>query len=160
MEVRIASIPSKKLVGFRIQMNLQNNKTPQLWQQFMPRRKEITNNIGTDLYSVQCYDDSLKFEHFTPATIFEKWAAIEVGDFDNIPEFMEAHELSGGKYAVFIHRGTAADFHKTYQFIFGHWLPNSSYDLDQRAHFEILGDKYKNDDPTSEEEVWIPVKDK
>jgi AraC family transcriptional regulator len=37
-------------------------------------------------------------------------------------------------------------------------LPGSDYSLDSRAHFEILGKKYKHDDPNSEEEVWIPIK--
>lgn len=25
-------------------------------------------------------------------------------------------------------------------------------------HFEILGEKYKNNDPLSEEDIWIPIK--
>lgn len=29
------------------------------------------------------------------------------------------------------------------------WLPNSDYLLDDRPHFELLGDKYKNNDPNS-----------
>jgi AraC family transcriptional regulator len=37
-------------------------------------------------------------------------------------------------------------------------LPNSAYALDDRAHFEVLGEKYKNNDPSSEEEIWIPIK--
>ena len=37
-------------------------------------------------------------------------------------------------------------------------MPASEYILDKRPHFEILGEKYKNDDPASEEEVWIPVR--
>jgi AraC family transcriptional regulator len=38
-------------------------------------------------------------------------------------------------------------------------LPLSKeYELDDRPHFEILGDKYKNNDPNSEEEIWIPIK--
>lgn len=32
------------------------------------------------------------------------------------------------------------------------------YEIDFRPHFEILGEKYKNNDPGSEEEVWIPVR--
>jgi AraC family transcriptional regulator len=39
-------------------------------------------------------------------------------------------------------------------------LPNSNYHLDDRPHFEILGEKYKNADPGSEEEIWIPIKAK
>lgn len=38
------------------------------------------------------------------------------------------------------------------------WLPASDYNLDNRPHFEVLGEKYKNNDPTSEEEIWIPIK--
>ncbi|TQE66329.1 GyrI-like domain-containing protein [Leptospira noguchii] len=41
--------------------------------------------------------------------------------------------------------------------IFQEWLPNSGYKLEHRPHFELLGSKYKNNDPTSEEEVWIPI---
>ena len=38
--------------------------------------------------------------------------------------------------------------------------PNSDYKPDDRPHFELLGAKYKNDDPDSEEEIWIPIKRK
>jgi AraC family transcriptional regulator len=31
---------------------------------------------------------------------------------------------------------------------------------DDRPHFEILGDKYKNDHPDSEEEIWILCREK
>lgn len=45
------------------------------------------------------------------------------------------------------------------EYIYGSWLPNSTeYARDNRPHFEILGEKYKNNDPESEEEIWIPVK--
>ncbi len=39
-------------------------------------------------------------------------------------------------------------------------LPNSEYELENRPHFEVLGEKYKNNDPNSEEEIWIPIKKK
>jgi predicted transcriptional regulator YdeE len=91
---------------------------------------------------------------------FEKWAAAEVSDFDSIPENMEPYVLQGGLYAVFMHKGAASTGFKTFQFIFGTWLPQSEYELDNREHFEILGEKYKNEDPDSEEEIWIPIKHK
>jgi AraC family transcriptional regulator len=40
------------------------------------------------------------------------------------------------------------------------WLPSSDYVLDNRPHFEILGEKYKINDPESEEKIWIPVRKK
>ena len=73
---------------------------------------------------------------------------------------METYILPGGLYAVFLHKGAATTGPKTFQYIFGTWLPESDYSLDIRPHFEILGEKYKNDDPDSEEEIWIPIKPK
>jgi AraC family transcriptional regulator len=99
-------------------------------------------------------------EKFNPYALFEKWAAIEVPDFEIIPVEMETFVLTGGLYAVFVHKGAASTGPETFRYIFGTWLPNSGYSLGNRPHFEILGDKYKNEDPDSEEEVWIPIKRK
>jgi AraC family transcriptional regulator len=157
MEPRIDTISEKKLLGKRMSMSLSNNKTRELWQSFMSRRKEIKNAIGTDLYSMQILDSSY-FSNFNPAKEFEKWAVTEVGDFDNVPVGMETFILPTGLYAVFLHKGPASAGPKTFQYIFATWLPKSEYTLDNRPHFEILGEKYKNEDPDSEEEIWIPVK--
>ena len=99
------------------------------------------------------------FQNFSPDTEFEKWAAVEVSNFDSVPADMETYTLSGGLYAVFIHKGSSTDT-RTFQYIFGTWLPTSDFVLDNRPHFELLGEKYKNNDPDSEEEIWIPVKRK
>lgn len=158
MNPRIELIGPKKLVGKSIRMSLVNNLTKKLWQSFMPFRKEIKNAVGSDLYSMQVYDQLLDVKNFNPNIEFTKWATIEVNDFSLIPDGMEVYELNGGLYAVFLHKGPPSTFQKTFQFIFGHWLPNSEYELDYREHFEVLGEKYKNNDPDSEEEVWIPIK--
>jgi AraC family transcriptional regulator len=65
--------------------------------------------------------------------------------------------IPGGLYAVFDYKGSSTDS-SIFQYIFETWLPNSDYELDNRPHFEVLGDKYKNNDPASEEEIWIPIK--
>jgi AraC family transcriptional regulator len=72
---------------------------------------------------------------------------------------METFVLSGGEYAVFDYKGSSNDS-SIFQYIFMNWLPNSGYNLDNRPHFEVLGEKYKNNDPTSEEEIWIPIRNK
>jgi AraC family transcriptional regulator len=89
---------------------------------------------------------------------FDKRAGLEVRDFNTVPPGMETFIIPAGKYAVFSHIGTASDAPKTFGYIFGTWLPQSDYKVDLRPHFEILGEKYRRDDPDSEEEVWIPVK--
>ena len=150
----------KKLIGKHIKMSLADNKTFELWKSFMPRRKEIRNNLNTELISMQVYDNSYDFRNFDPEVTFEKWAAIEVSDFDAVAEEMEPYSLPEGLYAVFIYRGAASQGVNMFRYIFGTWLPASDYLLDNRPHFEILGKKYKNEDPESEEEIWIPIKPK
>ncbi len=154
MQPRIEILSAKKLVGKRLKMSLAENRTFELWRNFMPRRKEIKNNLTADLFSMQVYEEILVYN---PIAIFEKWAAVEVSDFEHIPEGMESYILAGGKYAVFQQKGHSTD---VFQYIFGTWLPNSDYELDNREHFELLGEKYKNNDPNSEEEIWIPIKEK
>ena len=158
LKARIVTLPDKKLVGKRIRTTLSYNNTYELWHSFMPRRKEIQNCLTKDLFSVEKYDDSTTFENFNENTEFEKWAAVEVSDFDSIPDGMESLILEGGLYAVFMHKGTAGSAQSTLNFIFGNWLPASGYSADNRAHFEIMGEKYNKDDPSSEEEIWIPIK--
>lgn len=157
---RIERLQAKSLVGQSLRMSLQENRTQELWSGFMPRRKEIPNESGRGLFSMQVYDPDLNFKDFNPTTRFTKWAAVEVSDFDSIPESMNSHLLTGGLYAVFIHKGTPASFPKTAQYIFTNWLPASDYELDKREHFELLSEKSKRNDPDSEEEVWIPIKEK
>ena len=140
-------------------MSLAENKTAELWRSFMPHQRKICQS-GPELFSLQVYDNLTYFNRFDPHTTFEKWAAIAVADFDAIPEDMECYTLPTGLYAVFTHKGAAATGPETFRYIFGTWLPGSDYLLDDRTHFEILGEKYRNDDPESEEEIFIPIRPK
>lgn len=157
---RIENLSPKKLVGKCLTMSFINDQTPILWRSFMPRRQEIQNIVSNDLYSMQIYGETLDYFNINPSKEFTKWAVIEVNNFENIPDGMQSYELSGGLYAVFIHKGTASEFAKTFKYIFGEWLPDSEYEVDNREHFEIINEGYSPTDPNSEEEVWIPIKPK
>jgi AraC family transcriptional regulator len=76
-----------------------------------------------------------------------------------IPEKMDTLILEAGMYAVFIHKGNVEAFVNTFKHILYTWLPNSKYILDDRPHFEILGDAYLGpNNPNSKEEIWIPIR--
>jgi AraC family transcriptional regulator len=154
MHPALKTIPAKKLIGLKLTMSFADNKTGLLWQSFMPKRNEIRNNLTADPISLQIYPSGFDF---SPNTQFEKWAAVEVSDFVDVPDQMETLLLPPGLYSVFQYKGSSIDT-RIFQYIFGEWLPNSAYQLDNRPHFEVLGEKYKNASPDSEEEIWIPVK--
>ncbi len=157
MNPRIETIQKKKLVGKKLTMSYANYKIEELWGNFMPKRKEITNSLSNDLVSLVIYKTN-HFDEFKPTNEFERWATIEVEDFTNVPAEMETYILPSGLYAVFHYIGSSINIASVYQNIFNVWLPNSAYILDNRPHFEILGEKYKNKDPLSEEDIWIPIK--
>ncbi len=159
MTPRIETIKEKKLIGKCMTMSYANYTIGQLWASFIPRKKEIINNLTKDLISLVVYSPT-HFQDFKPTNQFERWATVEVADFDQVPTEMESFVLSSGLYAVFQYKGLSTDISRFYQNIFTVWLPSSTYELDNRPHIEVLGDKYKNNDPDSEEEIWIPIKRK
>jgi AraC family transcriptional regulator len=157
IEPEFRLLAEKKLIGMRLRMSFANNRTAELWRTFIPRRMEIVNRPTADLISLQVYGVGF-FDDIEPSLEFEKWAAAEVADINEVPDGMEVFTIPGGLYAVFLHKGSDND-DSIFRYIFTDWLPGSGYMLDQRPHFEILGEKYKRGDLASEEEIWIPIKE-
>ncbi len=160
MNPSIKMLPVTKLIGMRVQMNFITNKTQELWQRFMPRKMEIEGILSKELFSVEIYSSLTYFDQFNPGNKFEKWAAVPVASIEEIPTEMEGLVIPAGLYAVFPFKGMPSEAPAMYQFILGNWLPESIYELDHRPHFAVMGEKYKNNDRDSEEDLWIPIKPK
>ncbi len=75
MEPRIELLRPKKLIGIHTKKSFSDNKTSELWQQFMPRWSEIKNRLSGEFISMHKYPDNW---NFSPNTMFEKWASVEV----------------------------------------------------------------------------------
>ena len=156
MQIKIILILPKKIAGIRRTATFETNNMVirEIWPAFMKCKNQIKNQVSSWLFSIQIFDNSFPDEK----TKFEKWAAVEVNDFESVPENFDTLEIQGGLYAVFIHKGTASM--STNNFIFNEWLPNSKYIFDNREQFEIMPPNYHPDDPEAEEEIWIPIKEK
>ena len=155
MKPIIKTFPTTKFIGMNSVISYSDYRIGELWDNFMPRRNGIQNIIGTELFNIQINPDNFDFN---PQTEFIKWAVVPVTDFKSIPDGMQQLIVEEGLYAVFNHVGDAVKAREAFGYIFGVWLPNSEYQLDNRPHFEILEAKYKNNSPDSEEEICIPIK--
>ncbi|MBT8299515.1 MAG: GyrI-like domain-containing protein [Maribacter sp.] len=155
MQPRIVELTQKKLVGMNMSMSLLNDRTGELWSRFMPKVNDIGYKLSEDKISMQVYPTTY-FERFNPKHQFVKWAMVEVGDFCEIPDDLNQFMLQEGLYAVFDYKGPSYD-KSIFQYIYTKWLPISDYNLDNRPHFEVLGESYRNNNPESEEEIWIPI---
>lgn len=148
--------PSKCLMGLKMEMSLTENKTGNLWKEFMTLLNAAEKNARPDLYSLQIYSPNY-FKNFNPSQTFMKWALVEETASHIQNSSFEKFHLQEGVYAVFEHKG-----HDTsvFQRIYAEWLPQSAYVLDDRPHFELLGEKYNLNDSESEEQIFIPVRQK
>lgn len=155
MSPLIKTFQTTKFIGKNLSFTYADYRAFELWSSFMPRRREIQNAIGLELYNIQVNPENFDFQPNTP---FTKWSAIAVTSFDFVPNGMETLEIPEGLYAVFHYKGNQINVAEFFNSIYTQWLPNSDYELDIRPQFEILSEKYKKDDPNSEEEIWIPVK--
>lgn len=157
MEPRLEELKEKILVGKRMDMCFADMKTQELWKCFMPLKKMVPNQVGEELFSVEVYRRNF-FREYDEQALFQKWAAVEVADFCDVPEVFETQIVPKGLYAVFTHKGSYLKAPDTYHYIFHEWLPFSAYLLDDRPHLAIMGEKYKGDSDDSEEEIWIPIR--
>jgi len=156
MEPELKMIPERLLVGQKMIFSFADNRTTELWRRFMPLRQSIVASNG-NLYSAAIFSEGF-FNAFDPTKPFEKWAAVQVDSFHFVPSNMQKLIVPAGLYAVFHYKGSSADSPAFYRQIFSEWLPASGYRIDNRPHFEIMGDKYRNADPNSEEDIYIPVR--
>lgn len=155
-EPRIETLGEKRLIGLRTTASLAEPGTSELWRAFMPRRRELVGVVGNELYAVDVFPPGY-FAAFDPGAEFEKWAAVEVAGDQAVPGGLASLTLPSGLYAVFLHRGPASEGEATYRYIHETWLPASNYVLADRLHFAVMDERYRGEDPDSEEEIWIPV---
>jgi AraC family transcriptional regulator len=147
-------------VGTHVNMSVLDNKTHELWKGFISKYNKLLSTPRQNLYSVQLYTQENSFENFDPSVRFEKWATIEKESLKSVPNDMEFLSIPEGQYAVFTFQGSDQNARNAFHYIFGDWLPKSEYTLDDRPHFEVLGKKYIRASEDSEEEIWIPIKNK
>ncbi|MBR9861157.1 GyrI-like domain-containing protein [bacterium] len=153
-EMRIEEFRGLLCKGISTKMSHLDNKTGELWKEFMTQLKAEEAIQHRPLYSIQEYPPNY-FWHFQPQIPFTKWAAIA----EDTPIYNESwtrYKIPQGNYAVFTYEGMAGN-PEIFQYIFQEWLPQSGYKLRNAAHFEILGEDYKQGAADSKEEIWIPI---
>jgi AraC family transcriptional regulator len=155
IEPTILNFEGTVLCGASASMTLQSFTPWTLWPRVMPRLSQIGNRTNQDLISLRYFDSIPRFgPEANPA--FTYWGGVEVAAPNKGFEHLE---IPVGTYAVFHYKGLSSDS-TVWRYIYSQWLPNSEWALDDRPHFERLGSKYKNDDPTSEEDIYIPIRPK
>ena len=159
MTPKIITSQAILIVGLKADLTFMTNGpgTAKLAKQFMPKRNQILNRVGTDKFSIQIYNQ-FDLKTMSPNTVYQKWVGVAVTSFEAVPEGLETLVIDANKYAVFNFEGSPDGFLEAWQAIHTNWLPNSGYKLDDKPHFEILPEDYHPSNAFVKEEIWVPIK--
>ncbi len=147
-----------KVAGIRGSTTLNDNIIPQLWEQFWRLRPSIPNTLPTSRAYGICESGETNFTLNGDAT-FTEVVGIEVISFNNMPASIVTKTLPAGNYAVFTHTGSLHNLRRTYEYIWGTWMPEHMERLDNREDFEVYDLRYLGyDHPNTQFDIYIPLK--
>ncbi|MHC0038889.1 AraC family transcriptional regulator [Pseudoneobacillus sp. C159] len=90
---------------------------------------------------------------------FSYMACMEVHSGNTpIPTGMIGSEVPGGTYAVFTYYGNSQNIPKLANYIYGSWLPTTTYRLNFGVEMEVYNESWKKSE--SDEigvEIWVPI---
>ncbi len=145
------------LVGYPTILHVSNIKEmiPMLWNQLRASAEQITKKkmpiqcIGLEFYPFDIKNTG--YFYYMPSFI--------VNDLSVIPANMCAKTIAGGLHAVFTHKGSTETLGSTFDYIYQEWMPNNKeYEQSSNYDFEWYDERFKRLDPSSELEIWVPVK--
>jgi AraC family transcriptional regulator len=155
MEPELVEIESFTVVGVRERFDQdQKHRIPDLWGRFLEVAASISHRKGEESFGV-CIDADLE------NGAFDYLAGFAVTHVDALPDGIVAAVIPRQFYAVFKHHQVPGDLHQSLQatmrWIFGTWLPQSSYRIVRGPDFERYPPRFEPGAPGQTIDICIPV---
>lgn len=158
MEPKIVELDGFTVVGIRYFGDNKNQEIAQLWSEC----KKQCGDDGKCLRHVNAKPGSpcLGVCSMIPGEKenFEYIIGVMVEKTDQIDEGYVTKVVPAQKYAVFTHKGLLTTLMGTYEYIFGDWANKTDYKVDEHLNFEWYDNRFKDNDPTSEFDIYVPIK--
>lgn len=158
----IVTLPDMTVVGMQTLMSTKNNIISNLWMRFVPRAGEIKDRAKTDAMLGISYDmQEIGTDPDAREGQFFYLAGVIVSDVKELPEGMTYRRMIKHLYAKFTHRGGLDKLGDTYKYMYGQWLPNSKYDVDEIApEIEWYDNRFMPDSANSAFDIYMPIAEK
>ena len=138
MEPVITTIAKVTVVGMEYHGQNKNGEITAMWGVFNQKCMAIPHLTGKRAAYGVCFSD----EDYGTSGMFRYVVGLSVTEVDALPEGMTACTVPAGRYAVLTHCGTLATLSRTFDYIYGTWLPSSEYRLDvTRPDFEFYDER-------------------
>jgi AraC family transcriptional regulator len=156
MEPKFKQLDEMVVVGLQTLNTCSHNVIPRLWQRFLKREKEVQHvrveNVGLGVsFGIEKKEKGSEFFHIVGHI---------VSSIEDIPEGMTYRKIPAHEYAVFTHRGPLSTLGKTYDFIYGKWMPESEYEYDDSNEIEWYDERFDPEGEDSEFEIYVPIRKK
>ncbi|MFO1016907.1 MAG: GyrI-like domain-containing protein [Hyphomonadaceae bacterium] len=155
---RFVDSPALYIVGLakrypRDQLSL----IPHLWEILSEQMQFMSGRVGGKTYGV--WYDVLK----PGGGPMIYGAGVLTGEFAPVHLNFSRFNLPAQRYAVFPHKGAAADIRRTVDAIFTEWLPKSGKQHHVQAEgaadfFECYSEDFDRTTGRGEIEIWVPIK--
>jgi len=154
MQPEIVERPEIKAIGIAGQYSQEDLDYPKLWIAFRPYAEAVVHRrVGGHFFGIheqyQETDDGVEFTYV---------CAMEVEDFEDVPEGMVTRTIPAQLYAVFTHDDDVLTIPETMKYIWGSWLPKSKYEYVERPDFELFP---KTQDPNGQHKpifLYVPIR--
>jgi len=158
MQPTFTDIPETHVVGIRIAVRLDTKgDIPKAWAELHRRDAEFADVVQGHAYGLCLHKPG------GPVRGFDYLAGLEVTSAAApVPDGMEMVTLRAQRYAVFTHviedKNLGQDLQRSFDHIFGTWLPESDYQLAEAPDFEYY-EQHRFDPKTlsGEIDLYIPV---
>lgn len=125
-------------------------KIPELWSRFGARIGTIPHQVDRISYGV-CIPKNLESDEFTYV------AAVEVSQFDALPDDLTCVDIPQSYYAVFTHQGSVGTIAQSMDYVFGQWLPNSTYEPTGTPDFELYDERFNPMTGSGAFDIYVPL---
>lgn len=151
MKPKIITRPRFNIVGFKYRGRNEQQEIPQLWLTFGSRFSEFKHK--TEKHTAYGIMDNFDEE----LGEFDYVAGVAVSSAEGQPADAVYWQIPEQTYAVFT--CTLPTIHETFDKINTEWLPESGYQRQPGPEFELYDERFDQEDPNSELDIYIPVQD-
>jgi len=150
MDPKIVEREGFTVVGMPYHGKNENDEIPQMWGAFGPQIQEIKDVANPSV----CYGIC---DNMDPNTgEFDYIAGLEVSRAEEVPEGLVCWEVPAGRYAVLT--TTLPRIGETFKFAYHEWLPGSGFEHRPGPDLEVYDESFDPQDPSSQFDVFIPIK--
>lgn len=158
MEAKEVKLPDFKVVGFRIEANLDEFESgigKNTYDSLISRKDEILSKKNENVILMQIYPMKPGFNPRIDR--FTQLFCYEVKEDDLVPSGMVSHQVPESKYVTYTHKGLESELGRSYDYLYDQWMCEHGHEP-KGYDFEIWDERYKPESSDNEIDMFVALR--